>query len=1172
MNNKRIIKEAGAFTLAYLGAWIMFLWFNIQISRENMLIYIVLMFGIYFCVHNMSSTENPKVYLLSTIYSILLGASFVFGRSLYNDWGIEKKDFLLWIGVSGLFLCIIPHVMRFVLDVSDKYVLGETTKFGFKRWLIRGAVILLVWIPVFLTFYPGNGSSDSCSSVMQALGEQQLNNHHPVMFTVFVKVCLQLGMIFGSLEEGIVVFSLAQMIIMAFAFSACVEWMKSRGFSRAWQWTVTLFWTLNPIVMVYSLTMWKDILFSVWILLFVIYLYDAVMKGPDYIASRKSLILLGILSVLTAFGRNNGIYIVCVILAVIVILCKKYWKRILIFSLLLIFSILLVQGPVYKMMGINSGSFAESVGIPLQQIGHTVANDGSITKEQKEFIDQLLPTETIKEVYNPYTVDAIKFNSNFNSSYLEEHKFEFLLTWAQLLPANLKGYIEAYAMQTLGYWYMDIANWKCTFTLEYAEQYGLIQKNIVQQFTGIDTNSIVQKVIAKNDILPVIGYLFKVALPLWVGGFACMIMIIQKRKKYILSLLPLFITWGTLMIAAPVYCEFRYMFSLHLCLPVLLAFMCQNPATRHETVERKTDLKLNYRKIARIVASFALGVISCNYTFVIIESSCTIFLLVLTAIFYKMLKNIRLDDKLKVCCIAGFSLLWSIAVSVSRKIDKYSWGFATNFGWLDVLHIACIFVLTFVIMCNIFEFVFLFSTEKKDQQSFDKKGWGIKSSIIFICWLPYFLLYFPGNLTSDSYSSISQAIGAEMLSNHHPVMFTVLVKACLMLGEPIGGLEAGVAVFSLVQMTIFALTLGFCLEWLRVRGMRKWLRYSSFLFFAFSPLIALYSFTMWKDILFSCWIMWLGIILFDMIDSKKDLGKKQMLLLGILSFLISFSRNNGIYIIIVLFVILLIMYKKIWKKLVLYFAAVLLIVVFIQGPGYDILNIRKGNIAETFGIPLQQISYTVKYNGDITEEQHKFLNCILPESDMKEAYNPISVNDIKFHENFDNEFLEENKVEFLKTWTEILVKNPVKYIKAYCMQTMGYWHVDTIGYTYSYGADDNWLGISDRNILEELTGKNGRLFVQNNLPIICGSIPGINLLFCTAFSFWLMIVCVTILIIKRKLKYIVALVPYLALWGTLMIAAPASGEFRYIFALNIAIPFFIMMIFYGKNKKEKGYK
>lgn len=52
---------------------------------------------------------------------------------------------------------------------------------------------------------------------------------------------------------------------------------------------------------------------------------------------------------------------------------------------------------------------------------------------------------------------------------------------------------------------------------------------------------------------------------------------------------------------------------------------------------------------------------------------------------------------------------------------------------------------------------------------------------IFCSWLPFFLSFYPGNLSPDSYSSIHQAL-SEITSSAHPVLFTLMVRACLKMG------------------------------------------------------------------------------------------------------------------------------------------------------------------------------------------------------------------------------------------------------------------------------------------------------------------------------------------------------------------------------------------------------
>ena len=48
--------------------------------------------------------------------------------------------------------------------------------------------LALVWIPTYLCTFPGLVYADSVDSLHQAWGDYRLNNHHPILFTLYLKV------------------------------------------------------------------------------------------------------------------------------------------------------------------------------------------------------------------------------------------------------------------------------------------------------------------------------------------------------------------------------------------------------------------------------------------------------------------------------------------------------------------------------------------------------------------------------------------------------------------------------------------------------------------------------------------------------------------------------------------------------------------------------------------------------------------------------------------------------------------------------------------------------------------------------------------------------------------------------------------------------------------------
>ena len=130
----------------------------------------------------------------------------------------------------------------------------------------------MCWFPYLIIFYPGNLSVDSYWSLQQILGNSPLNNAHPILYTGFVGIFVKFGMMIKDIEFGIALYSTAQMLILAVIFGGLIEWFRKRGAGLILQVLAVCFFALNPLIAMYSVTMWKDILFSTWIVLFVCFL------------------------------------------------------------------------------------------------------------------------------------------------------------------------------------------------------------------------------------------------------------------------------------------------------------------------------------------------------------------------------------------------------------------------------------------------------------------------------------------------------------------------------------------------------------------------------------------------------------------------------------------------------------------------------------------------------------------------------------------------------------------------------------------------------------------------------------------------------------------------------------------------------------------------------------
>lgn len=514
---------------------------------------------------------KAKFLLGSAFFGILLSASLVVGenvdRSVWEFRGFSYTDFFLFL-IYALVAAIVSYFVLCTMERKTQSLIQG--KFFPTKWFAKSTIIFICWIPYLLMFYPGNLSVDSYWSIQQILGNAPLSNAHPIMYTVLVGFFCKIGMAIKDLEFGIALYSVFQMLILSVVFGGICEWLRTRN-SKKWIVVLTtLFFSLNPLIAMYAITMWKDILFSTWVLLLVVYLYKLLDDEKEVICRTRTRVILSILGLLVAFGRNNGIYIVCLVYLSLIFYYRRFWKKTIpVFGIVLMF-IGLVQGPGYSMVGVQKGNLAEALAVPLQQIAYTVKHDGKIEDSQAEFLGNIISLDKMAEVYIPYSANGVKFDSEFDNEFLEENAVEFLKVWGEMLPANFKSYVKAYLMHTLGYWHIGTNDWRCIYGI--VDSPGIESIDFIEKIIGVDFSKDLSCFIESNvNTIPVINLVYSIAFSVWAIVFVGIYFFVSKRSKYLISILPLIGNWITLMIASPIFCEFRYMFSFHITLPFIFS-------------------------------------------------------------------------------------------------------------------------------------------------------------------------------------------------------------------------------------------------------------------------------------------------------------------------------------------------------------------------------------------------------------------------------------------------------------------------------------------------------------------------------------------------------------------------------------------------------------------------
>ena len=127
--------------------------------------------------------------------------------------------------------------------------------------------------------------------------------------------------------------------------------------------------------------------------------------------------------------------------------------------------------------------------------------------------------------------------------------------------------------------------------------------------------------------------------------------------------------------------------------------------------------------------------------------------------------------------------------------------------------------------------------------------------LIFVCWVPVFLAYYPSVFAYDAEGQLYQVI-AQDYSTHHPLLHTLFLGGFFQLGGKVfGSYQTGMALHSLVQMMMMAAVFGYTLACLYRKGASRILRVMLFCFYGLFPTNSVLAVSTTKDVLFAALVL-----------------------------------------------------------------------------------------------------------------------------------------------------------------------------------------------------------------------------------------------------------------------------------------------------------------------------
>lgn len=516
---------------------------------------------------------------ISCLLGLILAIFYLLGYMAQNEFAISKKMIILLIFKFEVYFVLITAIINLLYENVNKWRKLEKKKTSNKEYkffsankksiLFVALLLILIYLPYILNYFPGNVLIDSTVQILQGQGDLEFTNHHPVLHTMCIKTCIDIGYgLTGSYQFGVALYTIIQTVLTAFVFSYAIYYMAKKKVPLAARICALIFFALCPTIGFYTITMYKDIPFALLMLIVTIGIIEMVTNTDEFMSSKKKIALLSICILLAMFFRNNGIYAFILAFPFFLIAMKKYWKKILIIFLLPIILYEIITNPIYNWIGIKKGSSREALTIPIQQFARLmIYKNDELTDVQKDKIKEYLPIDNFKDLYNPVFADPIK--SNFSEEAFEKDKIGLIKLYFELAIKFPGETIKSFILGNYGYYYPNVVGWG-VYTGVNTESFDGMQKYDIKT-TPIIKLQILDKInnFVNNRDFPIISMILSIGFLFWILLICMGYCVYEKLYLKLLIFIPVLFVWVTVL-ASPVFAEPRYVYCLFTTIPIFI--------------------------------------------------------------------------------------------------------------------------------------------------------------------------------------------------------------------------------------------------------------------------------------------------------------------------------------------------------------------------------------------------------------------------------------------------------------------------------------------------------------------------------------------------------------------------------------------------------------------------
>ena len=288
--------------------------------------------------------------------------------------------------------------------------------------------------------------------------------------------------------------------------------------------------------------------------------------------------------ILAGFGfclmRNNGLVAFVGSTLLFLTLFRWQYKKIVLIMAVVILVSFALKHPVLKAFGVAQPDITESLSIPLQQVARDVVENQDFTEEEYYLINQVAEVERIPETYLPYISDPVKelLRERNNQQAISNQKTEYIKLYFSRLLKHPSTYVKAWVDQTKGYWNSGYSYWIWCLYTDGSEL------GICSEVNSGLMNKMVNSYLSHSTKYFVLKPLVSIGLFVWCILLFLYVSAIRKDKVLAMMAIPSLMVILSLLVATPVFSEFRYAYSVFCTMPVIgiMAFIGKKPFNENE--------------------------------------------------------------------------------------------------------------------------------------------------------------------------------------------------------------------------------------------------------------------------------------------------------------------------------------------------------------------------------------------------------------------------------------------------------------------------------------------------------------------------------------------------------------------------------------------------------------